>query len=42
MPDSILLFFNPLARSPHAAEISAPRDLRMEAEIPETVRLCLK
>jgi hypothetical protein len=31
-----------LASKPQAAEISTPLDLRIDAEIPETTRLCLK
>ena len=34
--------FNPEARSPQAAEISTPLDFRIDAEIPEITRLCLK
>ena len=34
--------FNPLASKPHAAEISTPLDFRIDAEIPEITRLCLK
>ena len=34
--------FNPAASNPHAADISNPLDFRIEAEIPETTRLCLK
>ena len=32
---------SPVARWPQAAEISIPRDLRIEADIPEIMSLCL-
>ena len=31
-----------LASRPHAADISTPLDFRIDAEIPEITRLCLK
>ena len=41
-PETCLYCFNPDARSPQAADISVPRDFLIEADIPETTRLCLK
>jgi hypothetical protein len=40
--ETCLYSFNPDARSPQAADISVPRDFLIEAEIPETTKLCLK
>jgi hypothetical protein len=43
MHDGQFIFlFNPEASNPQAAEMSSPRDLRMDADIPEVTRVCLK